>query len=301
MIPLVRQTLLNVSGVPDHLSFLKYSTPDSGRSLTDKLVLMGFQPSAALPSVVIKTVRHYAAKQNIVRGFDNLKCLHALTKGSAFEGLFAKPLHLYDDGECVFSAETACTGERVRLTHESLERLVKQFSEFQAHAAELPLRGLHELSILILRDCGVSSEGKGELLRFFDSLPPSSLKLPRVLQLGDLTEDNVLMSDESFQIVDYDRVGEIDLPGFDLMGLLYRFDTKDVRRLCEKYLPAYLEKIGAEGRGLDRLMFLYYVAERTVRKPYRQGVSAEDIISGFSKLFQRSRPFIVQTDPSSSA
>lgn len=288
MIPLIRSTIraLPVANT-EELSFLKYSTPNSGRTLQDKVIFLAFGPDAASPSLCIKTVRNYGARNTIRRSFENLKSLHAATAGKPSERLFARAVHLHDDGENIFSVETACEGERVRLTEESLEKVVRAYVEFQSEVAAPPLRGMEELLPAVLGISGLREEDRKELEMFFDSLPSSSLKLPHVLQLGDLTEDNLLLSPERLSIVDYDRVGEVDLPGFDLLGLFTRFDSARAKELCEQYLPEYFVQIGAEGRGpLSRVLFLYYIAERTVRKPYHlKDATAGDIIADFSRLF----------------
>lgn len=268
MIPLIKKTLQG------EYDFLKYSTPNSGKSLEDKVILFAFKREAAVPELCIKTVRNYSARDVVSRGFTNLQRLNTLTAGSAHERLFPKALSLYDDGEHAFSVETAVRGRRERLTRTTLERVVQTYTAFQAHVAERALRPLDELADGLLSP---------ELRAHYDSLPPSSVRLPRVLQLGDLTEDNVLLEGQDVRIVDFDRVGEIDLPGFDLFGLLRRFDGAQTRALCAAYMPAYLEAIGAEGDGpYERLLFLYFVAERTVRKTGRD--SAQHLIGEFNSL-----------------
>ncbi len=290
MIHLMRQALKNVPAAPlGEASFLKYSTPNSGKSLADKVIFLVFAPGAATPSLCIKTVRSYGAREAIVRSFENLKTLNGATAGSPSEALFARALHLHDDGEHVFSVETACEGSRARLSLANFETAIEEYIRFQAHVALPPLRGAEELAIGVLRDCDLGPQDKGELLRFFDALPPTSFKLPHALQLGDLTEDNMLFSSSGMRIVDYDRVGAIDLPGFDLFGLCLRFARERSHELCEKHLREYFARIEAEGRGsLVRLLFLYYVAERTIRKSHRTGDdTASSIIADFSRLFAR--------------
>ena len=268
-------------------SFLKYSTPNSGRTLRDKVIFLAFEGGSSSPSLCIKTVRSYGARETVLRSFENLRSLNIATTGKSSALLFAQGVHLHDDGEHIFSVETACEGERVRLNASSLGRVVEAYVGFQSDVAVLPLRNLEELLPGVMRISGLSGEDQRELEAFFDSLPPSSLKLPRALQLGDLTEDNLLISSRGLSIVDYDRVGEVDLPGFDLLGLFRRFDGSRAKELCEKYFPEYFSRIGAEGRGpLSRVLFLYYVAERTARKPYHlKDTTARSIISDFSELF----------------
>ena len=268
MIPLIQKTL----GAP--YDFLKYATPNSGKSRADKVIFFAFAPGAMEPSLCIKTTRSYEASEVIRLGFRNLQKLNALTGVSAETSLFPRAVSLYDDGEHIFSVETAVPGQRERLTPEMLERVVREYTRFQAQVAQPKLQPVDAFAQELLSE---------ELLRYYHTLPKSALRLPRVLQLGDLTEDNLHFFPGGVAIVDFDRAGEFDLPGFDLVGLLRRYSKKEVRLLSQRYLPEYLRAIGAQGEGpYDRLLFLCHAAERLLRKG--SGESAEALIRGFENL-----------------
>lgn len=282
------KTLPHLSGNLDELSFIKYSTPTSGKTLDDKVIFLAFRQGALSPFLCIKTVRNYGAREIIVRSFNNLKQLNTLTAGSRYEQLFPRTLHVYDDGEHIFSIETACPGGRTNLNRTILRAVVEEYIGFQAHIAKRPLRDVNELAEHTIRKCGLSELDKNELWRWYDSLPVTHTRLPSAIQLGDLTEDNMLFSRERIYIVDFDLVDIVDLPGFDLFGLFFRFDREGTAALVREYFPDYFAKIGAEvgDATYTRLMFLYYVAERTLRKPYLlKTMSAEKIIIDFSRLF----------------
>lgn len=282
------KTLPHLSGNLEGLSFIKYSTPTSGKTLDDKVIFLAFKQGAMSPFLCIKTVRNYGARETIVRGFNNLKQLNTLTAGSRYEQLFPRALHVYDDGEHIFSIETACSGGRANLDRTILRTIVGEYIGFQAHVAKRPLRDVDELAEHTIRTCGLSELDKNELRRLYDLLPVTHVRLPSALQLGDLTEDNMLFSQERTYIVDFDLVGIVDMPGFDLFGLFFRFNQKGTAALVREYFPDYFAKIGAEvgDNEYTRLLFLYYVAERTLRKPYLlKTMSAEKIIIDFSRLF----------------
>ena len=292
MISLIRHTISAVlpqlSCKPEELSFLKYSTPTSGTYPNDKVIVLVFEPKARTPFLCVKTVRHYGAKENILRSFNNLKRLNELTAGSTSRGLFAEALYLYDDGEFVFSIETACPGKRVKLDYEKLGAVVEAYIRFQEHIAVGPLRDADDLALNTMSGCGLGTSDRQELLQFFNTLQGSSMQLPCVIQHGDVTEDNMLFTSADVCFVDYDLVGLVDLPGFDLFGLFRRFNHGEVAALCRKYLPSYFEKIGAnvESDNYIRLLFLYFVAEHTLRKPHlRYTITAKRLIADFSHSF----------------
>lgn len=269
MIPLIQKTLQG------EYDFLKYSTPNSGANREDKVIFLAFPQGSGMPSRCIKTVRTYEAKEVIHKGFKNLQKLNALTKDSAYERLFPQALGLYDDGEQIFSIEEAAQGRRERLTPAMLGELLETYTGFQAHIAHGPLRSADQFAQELLPP---------ELYAHYQKLPHADLQLPRVLQLGDLTEDNVLVSAQGPQVVDFDHVGLVELPGFDLFALLRRLDPRRARARWEEVLPTYLSAIGAQGGGpYDRLLFLCVAAERTLRKPHTTALLDDDIKKYFSE------------------
>jgi len=75
-------------------------------------------------------------------------------------------------------------------------------------------------------------------LEFVKSLGGEDVMLPKLIQHGDLTEDNILFEYGEMHIIDYDFVNVTDLPGFDLFGLLNRYNSREVKKCsCCSRLP----------------------------------------------------------------
>ena len=278
--------------VPDRtgrapLSFIKYSTPASGKNLNDKVIFFVFNAGEHEPFLCIKTVRSYGAKERIVRNFNNLKRLNALTTGSPHTRLFAEALYLYDDGEHIFSIETACLGRRVRLDTRKLESVLEAYTAFQTHilmGSDGVIEDMQAYAADLIGRSGLPERDQKELVQFVRTLPLPE-RLPRLVQHGDVTEDNLLWSEKGISIIDYDFVGIPDMPGFDIFGLLYRRDPLRARALCEEHLPNYFKSIGGEATSpYEGLLFLYLFIERVLRKE-DASVSAERIISDFKNTF----------------
>lgn len=294
MIKLINKIILDkllsiVGNVDTQLSFLKYSTPTSGKNLNDKVIFLVFRPKEKKPFLSVKTVRNYNAKKVIAQNFNNLKKLNLLTINSNYENLFAKALYLYDDGEHIFSIETACSGKRIKLDKKKLDKVVAKYIGFQEYIAQNNtdfIDDMEDFAKVIIAQSGLKELDKQEILVFIASLPLTGIKLPRLVQHGDVTEDNMLLSNGNVCIIDYDFVGLVDIPGFDLFGLFNRYNQHEAKILCYKYLPEYFARIGAEidGDKYEGLFFLYYFIERTLRKPYLfEAVSAKQIIFDFKK------------------
>lgn len=273
------------------MSYLKFSTATSGSGLNDKVIFLVFKNQESSPFLCLKTVRNYEARQSISRNFDNLRKLNKLTRGSSHTQLFAEALYLHDDGENVFCAETACRGERIKLDRDKLEVVVMKYIGFQEHLVKQGNGSMGDMKQLV-RETIIKSNldelVQQKLLEYVTRFFPSGVKLPRVIQHGDLTLDNLLWSKMGVHIIDYDYVGNSDVPGFDLFSLFRRFDQINSLELCEKYFPVYFEKIGGEflDHNYRELLFLYRLIERTQGDSYSsKDVSFEQIISDFDQLY----------------
>lgn len=273
------------------LNYLKFSTVASGSGLNDKVIFLVFKNRSSVPFLCLKTVRNYEAKEAISRNFNNLKKLNALTVGSPYARLFARALYLYDDGENIFSIETACLGKRVNLNQERLKAVVEDYIGFQEYLAKQggdSMRDMKQLTKETVIKSGLNESDQHKLLAYITQLPPSNTRLPRLIQHGDLTIDNLLFSKSGLRIIDYDYVGSSDIPGFDLFGLFHRFNQADSLKLCREYFPTYFEKIG--GKFLDDnyrgLVFLYHLIEHTQGKTHNsRDTSPEQIILDFERLY----------------
>ncbi|MBI2673868.1 MAG: phosphotransferase [Candidatus Zambryskibacteria bacterium] len=273
------------------LSYLKFSTVTSGSGLNDKVIFLVFKNHASLPFLCLKTVRNYEAKQAILRHFHNLKKLNVLTAESSYARLFAQALYLHDDGKNIFCIETACLGERIKLNKERLKIVLADYLGFQEYLAKRdnsPMRDIKQLAEETAIKSGLNELDRHKLLEYITQKPPTSIKLPRIIQHGDFTLDNLLWSKNGLCIIDYDYVGNSDIPGFDLFGLLHRFDQADLSSLCKKYFPEYFKKIG--GESLDDnyrgLLLLYHMTEYAQSKPHNsEDISFAQIISDFEQLY----------------
>ncbi|MEK7138175.1 MAG: phosphotransferase [Patescibacteria group bacterium] len=286
----IREHASEYFSVNASFSFLKYSTVTSGALLKDKVIFLVFKNRDQIPFLCIKTVRNYEAKEAITRNFSNLKKLNSLTEGSPYERLFAKALYFHDDGENVFCIETACPGRRLSKDKDKLAVVVKGYVGFQEYAAKSDgfyLRSMEQLAKEAVINSGLNQKEQMGLLAYVETLPFSDIKLPRIIQHGDLTLDNILFSQKGLGIIDYDFVGNTDIPGFDLFGLFRRFDRTLLSKLLTEYFPTYFEKIGSKYSSHDnrRLIFLYHLIEHTQGRMHTEEVSVERIISDFERLY----------------
>ncbi|MBT4894470.1 phosphotransferase [bacterium] len=295
MMQLIHKTIVDklpdlVDGAGGPLSFLKYSTPTSGKSLNDKVIFFVFKPREKVPFLCVKTVRSYDAKETIVRNFDNLKKINTLTASSPYFDLFAQALYLHDDGENIFSIETICPGKRIKLNKKKLSFVVAEYIGFQEYLAKNSSESVSDIKDFvkeIISKSKLKELDQQKLLQFTETLPLDNVKLPRLIQHGDVTEDNILLSKKRLCIIDYDFVGVTDLPGFDLFGLFSRFNQSEVKELCYKYFPKYFSRIDVdvESNKYKGLLFLYFLIERILRKPHPlENESAEKIISDFKDM-----------------
>lgn len=247
----VREKLSRFPQARGALHFLKFSTVTSGSRIDDKVIFLVFAGGAPLPFLCIKTVRNYESKGVVEKNFANLRMLHEVAERSGYGGLFARPLHLYDDGESVASFETACTGRKLPLTRPRITVVLNAYTGFHASVAK---------GAELVPGETWEEQMPPEVRSYLASLPQCAYALPRIPQHADLTADNMLWEGDRLHIIDYDYAGTTELAGFDLFGLLRRFDPENIRSLCETLLPGYFEAIGATvpHEAYPRLLFIYH-------------------------------------------
>lgn len=228
-------------GVP--LSFLKASTPTSGTSMDrgkGKVLLFVFEEGQTSPTLGIKTTRTYSAGDVIKRNYNNLKLLAEGVRGSEHAQMFATPLYLYDDGNIIFSVETICPGVKFFPKARSIELVMEKYIAWQSHLARETKK--------------------------FQTLG-QDIQLPVLIQYGDMTPDNVLVSGENIYLIDYDCVGETQLPGFDLFIFLskIKLHPEVLHSYYERYFPRYFRNIGAHVESYN-VLFPFYYGEEVNRK-----------------------------------
>lgn len=229
-------------GMP--LSFMKVSTPTSGTRVNNgKVLLFVFESGEKIPSLCIKTTRVYSAGDIIRHNYNNLKLLEDGARGSSYVEMFAKPLYLYDDGSLIFCIESICPGIRFSAKTHDIELVMGKYIAWQSYLAH-----------------GNKNVRKLE----------NGLELPVLIQHGDMTPDNVLISGEDIYLIDYDYTGESLPPGFDIFNFLSKIKRPPevLRSYNDRYFPLYFKSIGAKVESYETLFPLYRKAEskRKARK-----------------------------------
>lgn len=271
------------------LVFLKLCTPTSGKTLNDKVIFLVFKKGEGKPFLCVKTVRSYGAREIIVKNFNNLKTLHNLVGDSQFADMFVTPLYLHDDGEFVFSIETACIGTKMISNEENFKKVLQQHIALHAYLAKKDPEARDVVSDVkrLIAELGLESADETDLFTYIDGLN-LSIKLPKIIQHGDMTFDNLLGSSRGLCVVDYDFVGVTDVPGFDLFGFCKRFYRKgEILAQCKKCLKDYFTAISVvlSDEEIHGLCFLYHAVEYLKRKPSGIGnLTAKKIISDFEVL-----------------
>ena len=224
------------------ISFMKASTPASGTKGVDggKVLLFVFEGGEVFPTLCVKTTRVYSDRDVIRRNYSNLKALHEEVSGNEYALMFAKPLHLYDDGEFSFCIETVCPGATFSAEASNVELVIEKYIAWQSYLAQNTQK--------------------------FQTLG-NGLKLPVLTQHGDMTPDNVLVSGKNVYLIDYDYAGVSQLPGFDLFSFISkaRLSPEIERSYYDKYFPLYFKSIGALVESYEDL-FPFYHAEELSRK-----------------------------------
>lgn len=220
---------------------MKASTPTSGSGKgadRGKVLLFVFEHGESWPTLCVKTTRTYAEGEVIKRHHGNLISLVEGARNSRFAEMFARPLYLYDDGEFIFSIESACRGRMLSGQVSNLDLVIKEYNAWQSHLAS---SANQELKI------------------------DSKTRLPSLIQHGDLTPDNVLICGKKVYLIDYDYVGFSLLAGFDLFNLLLKTKRRSgsLRYRCQRYFPNYFQSIGVKIKPeeYDNIFFEYYLEE----------------------------------------
>jgi serine/threonine protein kinase len=222
-------------GMP--LSFMKVSTPTSGTRVNNgKVLLFVFESGEKIPSLCIKTTRIYSTGDIIRRNYNNLKLLEDGVRGSSYAEMFAKPLYLCDEGSLIFCIESVCPGIRFSAKTHDIELVMGKYIAWQSYLSQ-----------------------NTKKFQTFEN----DIRLPVIVQHGDMTPDNVLVSGENIYLIDYDYAGVCTLPGFDLLNFLskMRLSPETLRSYYEQYFPRYFKSIGVSVLSYESLLSLYHMEE----------------------------------------
>ncbi len=268
------------------LTYLKLCTLTSGKTLNDKVIFLVFKKGEVNPFLCVKTVRNYGARDVIVQNYKNLETLHALVKGSKFEHMFSTPLYFHDDGEFIFSIESASVGLKIIPNEENFKKVLSQHIALQKHLAEKNSE-VHDVVSDVkksISELELEPIDETSLFTYIDALQ-LDIKLPRIIQHGDMTFDNMLWLSNRLCVIDYDFVGVTDLPGFDLFGFCKRFyKNGSILVVCGRHLKDYFTSLNITLKDSDihGLCFLYHAIEYLKRKPSGVGnLTAKKIIADF--------------------
>lgn len=283
------------------LSFMKLSTPTSGtRSDDGKVLIFVFEDQQKIPTLCIKTTRTYEAGYVIRRNYENLKKLTektARTTSKECADLFARPLYLHDDGALIFCIESMCVGEKFSAQNQNFELVIEKYRTWQMALAQKntqnsseirDAQSIRKLALDTAQSLGLAPLEVAPLMDYFHSKQLNSdTKLPILIQHGDMTPDNVLVSRGAIYLVDYDYAHISTLPGYDLFHFLSKskvFGT--FRSNCDHYFPLYFKSIGANVPSFEAILFLYHLQE-SFRKGCA-GKTGKEIIADFESLLKRS-------------
>jgi thiamine kinase-like enzyme len=117
----------------------------------------------------------------------------------------------------------------------------------------------------------------------------SNIRLPRIVQHGDMTPDNVLVSGKNVYLIDYDYVGFTRLPGFDLFNFLVKLKSQKnfFPNNYEQYFWKYFKAIGAKVEVDEGLLFVYYLLEINRKNHQGKKKNSQEIIENFSTLISK--------------
>jgi len=278
-------------------SLAKMSTPNSGSGRDQglgKVILFVFEKGKKKPTLCLKTVRTYSAKSVIERGYGNLQLLNQSISSSPELKIFAQPLLIFDNGEGVFSIETVCPGHKPSTLAE-LELAINKYLAWQARLAVLAEKfwEVEELSTLLrslINELDFLTNKK-DLIEYSQKFwldGGSNFRLPKIIQHGDLTVDNILIDKTDVSLVDYDYSSIEFLPGFDLFNLLSKTRGNKFfgSLLNNHYWRRYWLAIGVNEQSNGGIFFIHYLQELRRKKDTQEKISAEVVISNFQKILK---------------
>lgn len=272
---------------PDNLSLLKYCTPASGINLGGKVIFLLFEGNNLLPSLCLKTARKLVDNYIITEGYNNLKFLSSLIKGSEFENNFPQPLFLSTNGQGInFSVESACSGRRAEL--KDYDKIVDFYASFQAYLGEKNHNfiGLNDYFFELVKNINLTDIDRDRLIDYFENNFSSYHdQLPIIPQHGDLTLDNMLINDDKVMIFDCERFGLVDIVGFDLFHFLQKRNWDNFILDNRALFNNYFGRLNYKFELSPALIFLYYLNEVRIKFLMADQRPSFDFIVDNSKKF----------------
>ncbi len=248
---------------PKGLDFLKIH---AGQAIRNKKVgFFAFYNDK--PVIFAKTVRESKYNKIIEDNFEKLENIYKyLDNGSV-----PRPIYLGNYHGIVLSLETVILGKQFHSCkkQKDLKKFLKWFFKFQRLMMQKEKINSNQLKDYVdelvskfLNLYKLERDLKELIKKISQNLKNDigGLVLPLIAQHGDLTPDNVLNDKGKIKVIDWDNFGKIELPLFDLLVFLQRWnDIRDVS-FVPKYLAIikeYLKEFDIDKRALKSLIFCY--------------------------------------------
>jgi thiamine kinase-like enzyme len=251
------------------LSWLKLSTPNSGRGPLSKVIFLLFQPNSATPTLCVKTVRSARDNQTITAAYERLQRLRSMIQDSPFSSNFPEPLLIATDSDTgtMVSIETACQGQKASAA--DIDHIFTLYSEVEKYFWSQQKQGYESIQTCldeILGSMRIDDTIAEQLRSFMSELGNNeAIVWPRVAQHGDFTLDNVLIDEKgSIGVIDCERFGIINLAGYDIWQLLLRKNGGQLDKVALESLSAHLQSMG--GKGVTPTLVALYVLCDTLWK-----------------------------------
>jgi hypothetical protein len=252
---------------PVNLDFLK---THAGQAIRNKKVGF-FVFNHNKPIIFAKTVRDKKLNSIITDGFDKLKAINGCLKDNSVPEAICCD-HYQDTA---FSLEGAINGKQFHSFKrpEDLKKFLEWFFRFQQsmkNGKEMNGDRLQEYLASLVNDFIRAYCLEDDLVSLINNIVGdlrqeiNSLKLPLVVQHGDLTPDNALIDNNQVKVIDWDNFGKINLPLFDLLVFLQRWSAIRNIDFLVKYnsvIQKYFDEFSIDKKALKFLVFCYYLLD----------------------------------------
>lgn len=269
-----------------NLSYLKYSTPISGKGVGCKVIFFVFVGENKMPSFVVKSVRTESNASSIREGYKNTSLLNSLTKNTEFDSMFPKMIHIHDDNGGIFTIETMCSGLKMG-RDENIDKVFKIYTSFSKHLLSSSKDKIllnFEYGKKILESLNGSKEDIDSLSKYLLGLWNNlNVELPSIYQHGDLTIDNILLDRGNVRMIDCDTFGNIRVPGFDIFHLSTR---KKLSNSLDR-LNTYFKDMNISYTVDKKILSIYFLHELYIKKDYiLLKKNSEEVIKDFENILK---------------